>query len=345
MKRGLTTWLLVSAALLAVQASEAASIRLGGQCNLARAIQAANLDRPVLGCPAGRGADSIVMRPDSVITLHTRRLNQGPLVYAGLPAVRSKITIAGRGSTITRSFSRQYFGLLHVVPGADLTLINITLTRARSGAVFNQGTLTVRRSTLTENDGAIFNHGALTIINSTFSRNYSDTAGAIESNGEVIIRISDSTLINNAGTFPDHTILIASPGLLIIKRSLIGGYINPDAIYHEGTTIIDNSIIASDDGSIIGNQGGVKRYYGSLDTYVTLPDQRADELVDLTLIKATGQTPVHLLPAGSQAIDGITDGTCTSTIDQRGVARPQDGNLDGGPACDIGAVEYVPPTP
>ena len=46
--------------------------------------------------------------------------------------------------------------------------------------------------------------------------------------------------------------------------------------------------------------------------------------------------------AGSPAIDAVNDGTCPPPAkDQRGVPRPQDGNGDGGPACDIDAYEFV----
>jgi hypothetical protein len=48
-------------------------------------------------------------------------------------------------------------------------------------------------------------------------------------------------------------------------------------------------------------------------------------------------TEVHPLPFRSPAVDAIPD--CGNGTDQRGVSRPQDGNLDGTRACDIGAYE------
>jgi hypothetical protein len=48
------------------------------------------------------------------------------------------------------------------------------------------------------------------------------------------------------------------------------------------------------------------------------------------------------LVAGSPAIDAVNDGTCPPPAkDQRGIRRPQDGNGDGGPTCDIGSYEFV----
>lgn len=51
---------------------------------------------------------------------------------------------------------------------------------------------------------------------------------------------------------------------------------------------------------------------------------------------------------GSPMIDaGPPNAACAALLDTRGVVRPIDGNQDGVPACDIGAVEssYVPPRP
>jgi hypothetical protein len=49
--------------------------------------------------------------------------------------------------------------------------------------------------------------------------------------------------------------------------------------------------------------------------------------------------PVHPLLSGSVAIDLTANG---QTIDQRGYARPQDGNLDGTSLNDVGAYEMFP---
>ncbi|NMC62025.1 MAG: hypothetical protein GYA55_02535, partial [SAR324 cluster bacterium] len=51
-----------------------------------------------------------------------------------------------------------------------------------------------------------------------------------------------------------------------------------------------------------------------------------------------GGTLTHAISTDSPALDGVSGGTCPAT-DQRGVARPFDGNQDGNALCDIGAFE------
>ena len=54
-----------------------------------------------------------------------------------------------------------------------------------------------------------------------------------------------------------------------------------------------------------------------------------------------GSTETHDLLPGSPAIDAANDASCPAA-DQRGAARPFDGDGDGMAHCDIGAVEFVP---
>jgi hypothetical protein len=57
-----------------------------------------------------------------------------------------------------------------------------------------------------------------------------------------------------------------------------------------------------------------------------------------------GPTLTHELLPSSPAIDAGDNESCPET-DQRGIARPQDGDGDGEARCDIGAYEYDLPPP
>jgi hypothetical protein len=98
--------------------------------------------------------------------------------------------------------------LFRVGEGVTVTLLNLTLRDGGNvdfaGAIFNQGTLTIRNSTLTDNTasgdilavgGAIFNQDTLTISNSTLAENTAESdsvavGGAILNDGTLTIRNS-----------------------------------------------------------------------------------------------------------------------------------------------------------
>jgi hypothetical protein len=64
------------------------------------------------------------------------------------------------------------------------------------------------------------------------------------------------------------------------------------------------------------------------------------DILNTNLANNGSTTRTHALPARSPAVDAVDNDTCpTAPRDQRGVRRPQDGNSDGGIACDIGSFQ------
>ena len=115
-----------------------------GQCSLVEAIVNANNDAAThADCPAGSGADTIVlpananvMLSNPYVTLYSTPTGvtfPGPPL--GLPPITSRITIEGNGATIARQGNAPAFSLMRVrgnfpipaTPG-DLTLQGVTLT-------------------------------------------------------------------------------------------------------------------------------------------------------------------------------------------------------------------------
>ena len=218
-------------ALLLASPVYAADIRLSSRCTLADAIIAANRDRAEGDCPAGRGADTIILTRD--ITLD-----------GGLPKITSAITIEGNGYTISGDNRYRMF----YNDGGALTIKDLTMTKGRvegdfirnkdgtikvtaaqpiGGAIINLGELNITNSSFSHNSadklggaiynlkgklnitnssftgnkaewsgGAIINGGELGITNSTFSDNKADFGGAILNEGE--LSISDSAFQNNS---------------------------------------------------------------------------------------------------------------------------------------------------
>jgi hypothetical protein len=114
----------------------AATLNVGGGCTLVDAITAANTDNAIGLCPAGSGADRIVLPANSTQTLTAvNNLVEGP---NGLPVVTSTITVAGNGSTIARSAAAGTPDF-RILQGAMGLVFGLGL-----GALGNQGNETVR---------------------------------------------------------------------------------------------------------------------------------------------------------------------------------------------------------
>jgi hypothetical protein len=196
-------WSLAGAALLLALAQEpvtAATITVStsnpniaadGQCSLVEAIVNANNDAAThADCPAGSGADMIVLPANANVTLNavygmTYSQFGSPV---GLPPITSRITIEGNGSTLARQANAPDFGLVFVrgnfssqgVPPrpGDLTLQNVTLSGGTHGGLSNAGRLDIQSSIISGNTGrGVTNSGILTVENSSISNNTADFWG------------------------------------------------------------------------------------------------------------------------------------------------------------------------
>ena len=90
------------------------NIASDGQCSLIEAIVNANNDAATHpDCPAGSGADTIVLPANANVTLsNAYGTHYGSPV--GLPPIASRITIEGNGATIARQGNAPAFGLMAV---------------------------------------------------------------------------------------------------------------------------------------------------------------------------------------------------------------------------------------
>ena len=169
--------------LFALPNVQAADIALSSQCGLADAIIAANTDRAVSGCRAGRGADTITLHQD--ITLRTE-----------LPAITSDITIEGNGYTISGGNRYRIF----YNDGGALTIHDLTMTKGRAeGKIIRNADGLIKTAEGSPVGGAILNlSGTVTISDSSFSGNSTEGGGAIANGEDGELSISDSTFSNNS---------------------------------------------------------------------------------------------------------------------------------------------------
>jgi len=195
-----------------ITATSTSGARGGPGCTLRDAITAANTDAATGGCPAGNGADTIILTPGATYTLTevdnltVRNSIEEP---NGLPSVTSDITIIGNGATIARCSTdgTPAFRLLHVAPDGRLTINGLTLTNGKmpdmpatepgpggdGGGILNEGVLTLVDVALTANSagntpaghgsftpetgcagrgGGVFNAGTLTVNGGAVSFNH-----------------------------------------------------------------------------------------------------------------------------------------------------------------------------
>jgi uncharacterized repeat protein (TIGR01451 family) len=193
------------------------------------------------------------------------------------------------------------------------------------GAVFNAGTLSIDRSLLSSNTasasgGGLYNGGVATLTNSTVSGNIVSALGG----GIYNTALATATVVHATVTL--NSALSAGDG---------GG------VNNAGTATFTGTVLSANSG---GNCAGTITSNGSnLDSdascgFAAAGDQTNVDPALGDLADNGGPTATHALLNGSPAIDTAASGSCPST-DQRGVARPVDGNGDSIAACDIGAYE------
>jgi hypothetical protein len=252
------------------------NIASDGQCSLIEAIVNANNDAAThADCPAGSGADTIVLPANANVTLSALY----GMTYAqfgspvGLPPIASRITIEGNGATIHRQGGAPVFGLMAVRgnvflgvggvpprPGGDLTLQSVTLSGGSSfGGLSNSGTASIKNSIISGNTGSgVSNsYGTLTIENSTISHN---TSHGVTNSGT--LTIANSTISGNTTNFGGGGVSNYG-GTVAITNSTIsnntakssgGGVSNALGYYGGGSLTIANSTIS---GNRADRGGGV----------------------------------------------------------------------------------------
>ncbi len=265
-------------------------------------------------------------------------------------------------------------GAIYNANSKSLTIINTTLTEnsgKNGGGIFNEfyGNLTIESSTLDDNSaergGGIYDRGFLTIDDSTLSHNAAMREGGGIYNWSGDDTFTNTTISGNCAQRGGGIWYILSSSVSAVLTSVAQlthvtitdntatQFPNSGGIHNSSDAEIHlvNSIIADNNGGVdlynqaevvsqghnlIGNGGAFTPGPGDI---IGTSGSPIDPLLG-PLQNNGGQTDTHEPLIASPAIDA-GDNSVALTSDQRGFARPVDGNGDTIATTDIGAVEAL----
>lgn len=352
-----------------------------GDCSLREALVAANTNSPVDACPAGLGADEILL-PVGNFRLTLRGDDDD--ANAGDLDILEAVTIhgAGKDQTILDAQNLQD-RIFHILASGDVDISRLTIQNGMEtgggllggGGILNEsGNLTLQEVTLRDNQtnkvgGGLDNAANATLINVYIAGNHAAAGGGIFNGGSLFIQSStlsgnsandtgggldnalNATLENvtvSANTTPITTTAsgggIFTDGPLFLLNSTIAG--NSIGINNQDVVRVKNTMVVNSlSGENCAGTGSFITEGNNLDSGDSCNFNSAGDLVmtDPMLGPLTdneGPTLTHALLPGSPAIDAANDLDCP-THDQRGAARPADGDGDQAELCDIGAFEFL----
>ena len=295
-----------------------------GMCSLRAAVQETN---------AFPGADTMQIGDTVDPQLSIAGSNEDAAATGDLD-VTDALAIDGNGSVVS---ANDLDRVLHVgattVAVTDLTLRD-GAAAAGAGLLNRGGDVRLDRVTVAHNfgtdGGGVRNDtgGTMFVTNSTFSDNHTTGSGA------AIFNTSSSQVDLYLSTVTGNSVGA-------------GGALRTTGAFGLQGVAIGEQLVGANCSGALASSGHNVSTDGTCSLTGTNDRSNVAGLDLGPLTDNGGPTPTHLPDPTSLLVDAVETGTgaiCDTNIalDQRRIARPQDGDLDGVMACDIGAAELEP---
>jgi predicted outer membrane repeat protein len=275
------------------------------------------LAKEITVCPSGCAFTTIAAALNAADDGDTVQVGAG--TYAGSLDIAKDVKLQGAGSDKTTILGNGNRSTIHVLGGADVTILNVAITGdagnrpAGGGGIFNEGALTLVDSDVHDNavsgrGGGILNQTGkqLKIMHSVIRANRAANGGGIyNANGELLLvdsTVAGNTAANAGGGF----FTVVSNKSVSLRNSTVsdnranGGVFGGGGIYTSGRLLLQSTTIKNNSAP---RGGGISSFRGGERIQIvggTIADNVADSGAGIFLSHA-GATIQDTTISGNQA--------------------------------------------